>query len=120
MIDNRPKKIDSYIGHGFWVATGPERQPAKFKVTQLDVRYNECGERRIIRLAMSDGKWHEVFDLFASKKDFFAARRQILEQESTTLRLQIAIEAEKLEDLKRRLKNIEELQGAVNQNVKNC
>lgn len=119
MIDDRPKKIDSYIGHGFWAAVGSEGQPVKLKVMQLDVRYNERGERRIIRLAMSDGKWHEVFDLFASKKDFYAARRQILEQESTTLRLQIAIEAEKLEDLKRRLKNIEELQGAVNRNGKN-
>lgn len=120
MIDGRPKKIDSYIGHGFWVAVGPERQPTKLKVLALSVHYNECREYRVTRLRLDNGKWYEVNELFVSKKDFYAAQRQMLEQRKQELRLCIDIESEKVRKLERRLKNVEEQERTMNRNGKNC
>ena len=119
-ICDRPKKIDSYIGHGFWVAVGPERQPIKLKVLALSVHYNEYRECKVTRLRLSNGKWYEVNELFASKKDFYAAQRQMLEQRKQELRLCISIESEKVRKLERRLKNVEEQERTMNRNGKNC
>lgn len=119
MIDNRPKKIDSYIGHGFWVAVGPERQPAKLKVLELSVHYNEHREAKVTRLRLDNGKWYEVNELFISKKDFYAAQRQMLEQKKQSLRLCINIESEKVRKLERQLKSIEEQERTMNRNGKN-
>lgn len=107
MIDTKPKKINSYIGHGFWVPVGACGNPVKLKVNALDVRYGEDGEFRIVQLRLSDMKWRGPGELFASKKDFYRHQAQLARQKLDDTRSKINIKQEEIERMQARLKEFE-------------
>lgn len=107
MIDIKPKKISSYIGHGFWVPVGAYNNPVKLKVNALDVRYGEDGEFKVVQLRLSDMKWRGPRELFASKKDFYRSQTQLARQRMDGIRSMISVKQKEIECMQVRLKEFE-------------